>query len=292
MPPPRSVMTMMRSFNMPLGVFLAVLVVLSCGCARAGGAESNSDQPIPAKAPDGAYAVVNVAPDDVLNVRARPDATAPVVGQIPSYGVGVQIRDSVENAPASVWVPIRYADLTGWVNRRYLAPQAGCKDESVAARAGQIIWALKQKDMQALSQLAHPDQGVRFSPYAYVSNEDLVFRAPDVRNLMRDQTVRHWGDFDGTGNPINLTFEAYFRRFIYDADFARPQQVGCNTVIGRGNTINNIAAFYPDTIVIEYHFTGTDPQQGGLDWRSLRLVLQAQEDVWYLVGIVHDEWTI
>jgi len=147
--PPRSVMKMMRSFNLQLGVFLVVFVVLGSGHAQAGGAESNRLNPMPAETPHATYAVVNVAPDDVLNVRARPDVAAPVVGQIPSYGVGVQILDSVENARGSAWASVRHGDLTGWVNRRHLAPQAGCKDETVAARAGQIIWALKQKDMQA-----------------------------------------------------------------------------------------------------------------------------------------------
>jgi len=27
-------------------------------------------------------------------------------------------------------------------------------------------------------------------------------------------------------------------------------------------------------MVVEYHFPGIDPQYGGLDWRSLRLVFQ------------------
>jgi hypothetical protein len=81
-------------------------------------------------------------------------------------------------------------------------------------------------------------------------------------------------------------------RFIYDADFARPQQVGYNTVIGRGNTINNISEFYPNAIFIEYHFEGVDPKRSGMNWRSLRLVLEEQQGAWYLVGIVHDEWTI
>ena len=113
-----------------------------------------------------------------------------------------------------------------------------------------------------------------------------------MKNLMRDKAVRSWGHFDGTGQPIDLTFDAYFKRLIYDADFVRPQQVGCNTVLGRGNTINNITAFYPKAIFIEYYFEGMDPQQGGMDWRSLRLVLEEHGSAWYLVGIVHDEWTI
>ena len=109
---------------------------------------------------------------------------------------------------------------------------------------------------------------------------------------MLEQAVRNWGYFDGSGRPINLTFDAYFMRFIYDADFARPQQIGYNIVIGRGNTINNIAQFYLNAIFIEYHFEGTDPEGSGMNWKSLRLVLEEHQGAWYLVGIVHDEWTI
>ena len=58
------------------------------------------------------------------------------------------------------------------------------------------------------------------------------------------------------------------------------------------NTINNIAEVYPNAVTIEYHFEGFDPTFAGLDWRSLRLVLEEREDAWYLVGIAHDEWTI
>jgi hypothetical protein len=48
----------------------------------------------------------------------------------------------------------------------------GSLDEAVSARAGQVMWAFKHKDMETLSQLTHPDKGVRFSPYAYAKNED------------------------------------------------------------------------------------------------------------------------
>jgi hypothetical protein len=282
----------MRSLKQLPGIFLVLLVVLGSSHVQAGGAESGLLHRRPVATPHATYTVVNVAPHDVLNVRARPDVASPVVGKIPPYGVGVHIREAGDRAGTSAWKPIRYKDLTGWVNSRYLARQEGSVDEAVSARAGQIIWALKQKDMQTLSQIVHPAKGVRFSPYTYVRNEDLVFRPADMKKLMPDKAVHSWGDFDGTGRPINLTFDAYYMRFIYDADFARPQQVGYNTILGRGNTINNIAEFYPNAIFIEYHFEGMDPQQSGMDWRSLRLVLEAQKDTWYLVGIVHDEWTI
>jgi hypothetical protein len=197
-----------------------------------------------------------------------------------------------EEVAGSLWVPIRYRGVTGWVNSHYLAPQVGSVDEEIGARAAQIIMALKHEDLGTLASLVHPDKGVRFSPYTYVRDEDLVFSADGVGDLFADQTIYTWGVFDGTGEPIEFTFRQYYDGFIYDVDFARPHVVGFNETIGMGNTINNIAEVYPEAVTIEYHFEGFDPQFTGLDWRSLRLVLEEKEGAWYLVGIAHDEWTI
>ena len=246
-----------------------------------------------------AYTVVNVASDDVLNVRANAGVAHPIVGAIPPQGMGVQITGAGAQLDGSLWAPIKYKGITGWVNSSYLAYQVGWVNEAVAAQAAGIIMALKNRNLENLSRLVHPDKGVRFSPYTYVrvapgspEGADLVFSSTHIANFFADQTVYHWGQFDGSGKPIDLTFEAYFERFIYDADFARPHAVGYNEVIGRGNTINNIVQVYPNAVAIEYHFEGFDPTFAGLDWRSLRLVLEEKEGDWYLVGLVHDEWTV
>jgi hypothetical protein len=241
---------------------------------------------------DTIYTVVNVASDDVLNVRAGPGVGNVIVGSIPPYGMDIQVVGAGEEIDSAVWVPIRYQDVAGWVNSNYLARQVGSVDEDVAARAAEIIMALEYEDLETLATAVHPEKGVRFSPYTYVRGEDLTFGAAQIRGLFADQTVYTWGVFDGTGEPIEFTFRAYFDRFIYDVDFARPDVVGLNETIGAGNTINNIVEAYPGAIAIEYHFEGFDPQYAGMDWRSLRLVLEKSEGVWYLVGVVHDEWTI
>ena len=254
---------------------------------------------VPGSPYSGTYMVVNVASDDVLNVRANAGVAHPIVGTIPPHGMGVQITGAGEQVDGSLWVPIEYKGIVGWVNSNYLAYQVGWVNDAVAAQAAEIIMALKNRNLETLSRLVHPDKGVRFSPYTYVrvapgspEGADLVFSSAHIANFFADQTVYNWGHFDGSGEPIDLTFEAYFARFIYDADFARPHAVGYDEVIGRGNTINNIAEVYPNAATIEYHFEGFGPTFAGFDWRSLRLVLEEKEGAWYLVGIVHDEWTI
>jgi hypothetical protein len=246
----------------------------------------------------GRFAVVNVADDDHLNVRARPGATQAIVGTIPYHGLDVEVRAGGQEVAGSWWVPVHYLDLVGWVNSNYLARQVGWVDEEIAARAAQTIMALKEQDLEKLAGLVHPSQGVRFSPYTYVQvepdapdEEDLVFGADQIPDLLNDTTVYHWGVYDGSGEPIDLTFREYYDRFIYDADFAHPEVVGFDEEIGWSSMINNIAEVYPVAVTVEYHFEGFEPEYAGMDWRSLRLVLEEWDGIWYLVGIVHDEWT-
>jgi hypothetical protein len=252
-------------------------------------------EPAPPIGPSlGVFAVVDVASDDVLNVRARPGVVHPIVGTIPFYGLDVEVHAGAQEISGSWWVPVQYKSVSGWVNGRYLARQVGWVPEAVAARAAQVVMALKERDMAGLSGLVHPDNGVRFSPYTCVqaaAGGDLVFSTAQIPGLWNDPTIYHWGVYDGSGESIDLTFREYFEWFVYDVEFARPDVAGFDETVGQGNTINNIAEVYPEAVVVEYHFEGFDPQYAGMDWRSLRLVLEESGGKWYLVGIVHDEWT-
>jgi hypothetical protein len=169
---------------------------------------------------------------------------------------------------------------------------AGTAEDVVPGLADRVARGLGDRDIGAVAQAVHPTKGVRFSPYAYVCERDLVFGAALLDDLLTDRTRYLWGVYDGSGEPIELTFADYYDDFIYDQDFANAEQVGYDEAVGQGNTINNIGKFYPDAVFVEYHFSGFDPQYGGMDWVSLRLVFEQQEGVWYLVGVVHDEWTI
>jgi hypothetical protein len=240
-----------------------------------------------------------VESDDVLNVRDGPGVSNDIVDSLPFFGTGIEITGPAAQVNEDLWVPICFWEVEGWVNSRYLARQQGWVDEAVAARAAQIIMALKNRDLERLSSYVHPEMGVRFSPYPYVraeqeppDNRDLVFSADHIWNFFSDLALYHWGWFDGSGDPIESTFEGYWDRFIYDVDFARPHVVGYDEFIGWGNTVNNIPEIYPDAVIVEYHFEGFDPDYAGLDWKSLRLVLEERDGEWYLVGIVHAEWTI
>lgn len=167
------------------------------------------------------------------------------------------------------------------------------ENKSLLSRSIDVIELIKEKDMKGLSEFVHPTKGLRFSPYAYVDVEkDQVFTKEEVAKLGEDTKTYTWGNYDGSGEPIDLNFNDYYDRFIYDEDFANPHIIGNNTIIGEGNTINNISEVYSEGHFIELHFTGIEQQYEGMDWRSLILVFEQYEGQWYLVGIVHNEWTI
>lgn len=63
------------------------------------------------------YRVVNVAADDVLNIRSGPGANLGIVGTIPPNGRGVRMVGSCSGQ----WCQINYRGTAGWVNRQYLA---------------------------------------------------------------------------------------------------------------------------------------------------------------------------
>ncbi|AKG37295.1 copper amine oxidase N-terminal domain-containing protein [Paenibacillus durus] len=211
-----------------------------------------------------------------------------VPAEIRSGRVYVPLRFVVESVDATISWNVK----TGTAQIILPLDPASAK-KVIAERAAAAVQALKVKDWAALSSMVHSTRGVRFSPYGYVDTaKDIVLSRSKIAAAGADGTVRTWGAYDGTGDPIKLTFAQYYDKFIYSADFAEAPEMGYNQTIGTGNSLNNARSVYPDAIVVEYHYDGFDPQYDGMDWQSLRLVFVKEGGQWMLVGIIHDQWTI
>lgn len=172
-------------------------------------------------------------------------------------------------------------------------------DEKQTAAAA--LDALMRKDIAAFAAFMHPTNGVRFTASTHVRTAADAYGTPADQRLFADtvaaaytsQQSRVWGIEDGSGNPIDLTAEQYFDKYVWDHDYRAAPDVRWNHVQDRGSTIDNAAAVYPGAQIVEYHFPGFEPQYGGMDWSSLRLVLQqdAATKRWHVAGVIHDHWT-
>lgn len=157
----------------------------------------------------------------------------------------------------------------------------------------EILNSLKKKEYQSLANHIHPTIGIRFTPYATVNlNNDVVIKREELVKIMKDDIQLFWGSYDGTGDPIDLSAKDYFAQFVYDADFLNAEKITINRSSAKGNSINNIPSTYPECDYVENYFSGLDKKYEGMDWRALRLVFQKEGERYYLVGIVHDQWTI
>jgi hypothetical protein len=169
----------------------------------------------------------------------------------------------------------------------------GSLNNKLVLRLIDVVDSIKNKDMEKLASYTHPAKGLRFSPYGYIDTKtSKVFTKDEVKGLGGNSQTYTWGNYDGSGEPINLNFNDYYKKFIYDKDFANPQVIGNNTAVSQGNSLNNIKEVYPEGYFVELHFKGFDQKYSGLDWESLKLVFQEENGEWYLVSIIHDQWTI
>src|SRR5690606_20678810 len=142
-----------------------------------------------------------------------------------------------------------------------------------------------------LETYIHPELGLHFSPYAHVNTNEIVISKSAFSTTMNSSKKILWGQYDGTGDPIELSLRDYFAKFVYDVDFLNAEKVNINTSSSSGNIINNISTAYPGAVYVENYFSGFNPDYQGMDWRALRLVFKKQGNQYFLIGIVHDQWT-
>lgn len=166
-----------------------------------------------------------------------------------------------------------------------------------------ILFSLTQKTMQylknrnydSLAALADPLRGIRFSPHAFIdTTTDQVIMPATLSNWndKKKQPVIHWGNNDASGDPINLTIDGFIKNHIYEVDFLKADSIKANRFMGGGNTLNNLLTVYNDCYFTESYFKGFDKKYEGMDWRSLRMVFKKSGDKYFLVAIVHDQWSI
>ena len=157
----------------------------------------------------------------------------------------------------------------------------------------QILTLIKKEEYNQFASFFHPVMGVRFSPYGYIdTNYHVKFTTDNFLKKLEQPAKIRWGNFDGTGDKMLLTIEEYFKKFVYNADFLNAEKTSLNKMLGHGNSLNNLEAIYNGCEYTESYFSGFDKKYDGMDWCCLRLVYKKYKGKIYLVGIVHDQWTI
>jgi hypothetical protein len=186
---------------------------------------------------------------------------------------------------------VKISELNATIDE--LQTLSSSQSNTLLQEALEVMELFKNQDAAGLDSRVSPTRGVRFSPYQFVKeNTDITFYPGNtVPSMFTNTTVYAWGEYDGTGDTIAGEFASYYPRFVYDVDFFNPEMIAINTFLSSGSMINNIEDVYPNDQFVEFYFSGFDPQYDGMDWRSLTLVFEDINGTWYLVGVIHGEWT-
>jgi hypothetical protein len=98
-----------------------------------------------------------------------------------------------------------------------------------------------------------------------------------------------WGHTDGRGDAIQLTFADYVGQYVYDRDYLARAEVSVDRTQGARSSSGNAKVVYPAATLVEF-YQPNSPNM--LDWRAVRLLFEQRSGMWYLVAIVHGQWTI
>ena len=154
----------------------------------------------------------------------------------------------------------------------------------------EVLDALARKDFAKLASFTG-EEGLIVSPYVMIDGSDVRLSRTEVETCAANPQMRHWGEKDGSGDPIEATCSRYFEEFVWNADYRQADKVLYNEPRQRGNDINNNHEFAPDSIVVELHIRGKG-DMAAMNWKSLRLIFRRSDQGLSLIAMTRDVWTI
>ncbi len=137
-----------------------------------------------------------------------------------------------------------------------------------------------------------PDEGVVLSANAFVPEVISERQVVTGEDLVSNRNVdRMWGYTDGVGRPIIATVDEWMATYRRNIALLEPDVIGVDERVGLGNTIDNLAASFPNATTVEFHRAGRGELQD-FNWSSVRLALELRDREWKVVAIVLDSWTV
>ena len=126
----------------------------------------------PTPAALGPYAVIGVAPGDVLNIRAGAGVSQPVVGSFAPDATTVMRTGPTASADNATWVEVQNpSGGTGWVSSAYLTEylthDAFCADTRIPILIEQLKGSMIQSNGDMFAGIVDPVHGVDVHFWAY-----------------------------------------------------------------------------------------------------------------------------
>ena len=235
----------------------------------------------------GPYAVVNVASNDVLNIRSGAGSTYPIIGYYAPDAKDVYRTGPSTSADGAVWVEVRRGDgLTGWVNSyyltEYLTHDAFCADSRIPPLIEQVRQSMTQSNGNLLAPSVSPLHGVNMHLWAY--GPAVNYSQASAVNIYTDPTIYNWG-----GGPSGLPDTGTFNAVV------KPKYLEVLNVPNRETYCDELTKVYPLARPwpypnIRYYNLYKPGSDLVLDFRTLLIGIEYINGQPYVYGMVTVVW--
>ncbi|HNZ00872.1 MAG TPA: SH3 domain-containing protein [Anaerolineaceae bacterium] len=154
-------------------------------------------------------AVIEIDPEEVLNVRQSPGLSTPILATLAYDTMGIRLTGQQSEADTIQWVQVQLADgQTGWVDRQYLTGLKSsadfCADPQLPTLLIQFKQAVATQDGALLSSIVSPWHGLQIQ---FFNGSTAVVFPPDQTSQLFTGTVPIlWGVHPGSGLETSGTY--------------------------------------------------------------------------------------
>jgi len=249
-------------------------------------------QPTPGGIPSNQYAVINVLPDDVLNIRSGPGVGNSVVGTLQYNQSGLTRAGESSSVGEDIWVEIQNpGGGTSWVNAdfvtEYVPPASFCMDARVNTLIDNLKSAVLASNDDILASLIHTLHGldVRLWRYGTLAN----YTQEEASWVLESQYQVNWGPAPGSGENTLGTFSEEILPRLQEV-FSAVYNLHCNDTLDLATF--SVEPWPPEYTNINFYTVykpGTE-QYGGLDWRAWTVGIEYVGGEPYLFSLIHYQW--
>ena len=238
------------------------------------------------------YVVINVFPDDMLNIRSGPGVENTVVGTLPYNQSGLTRTGKTSSVGEETWVEIQNpSGGIGWVNADFLTetvnPVTFCADARVATLILNLEKAVNTQDGELLRTLVSPAHGLDVLQSRYGNPANY---SPEEAGWVFQSTYKvNWGPTFGNSESVVGTFEEIILPILQDT--FKNEILTCNEVKLGGATYEvEWPEEYTNLNFYSIHSPGVDPAYDGLDWHTWLAGIEYVDGQPYLFSLTNYQW--
>ena len=152
----------------------------------------------------------------------------------------------------------------------------------------QTVQWIHSGNITALARHVHPTHGITLTEMVSFEDEArLRFTSQSLLSALRSKKLLYWGNDYAKGDPIRMTLHEYFTLLTRKPAAITRIDAPCK------QNIRSFAVKHHGRLTCrEARWINSHSQTRDYDWLGLVVVMEQYRGKWYIVGLMHDRWTI